>query len=268
MYLKTLEEHIFSTEQMAKMAFFYAARWMTRVYAPEKSMGENLSCHTPLFFHGLGFTVKEEWSKIELAGKLLEDAAKFADSTPDEFENIMWQNNKAAITARAAELYPRSRGMGTPPGWNCGSLKYDPPNAENPRRVSFHIYNTVSPHSFFRHPDYLILCFLLLMREAELRYGADTLFCSSWLNDHPRWLEFFPGEWQENLSPRDPDRLTGMTVGDWGSIYDARGCMNEKHLTMVRESGRLPYSPRKSFCSFQAMRRHLAQLNKKMDIYE
>ena len=77
-----------------------------------------------------------------------------------------------------------------------------------------------------------------------------------------------PGEWQENLSPRDPDRLTGMTVGDWGSIYDARGCMNEKHLTMVRESGKLPYSPRKSFCSFQAMRRHLAQLNKKMDIYE
>lgn len=157
--------------------------------------------------------------------------------------------------------------MITPPTWNCGSLKYDPPTAENPKRVSLHIYNTISPNSFFENPDYLILCFLLLMKEAELRYGADTLFCSSWLNDRPRWLEYFPEERQENLSPRNVDRLTGMTVGDWGSIYDARGCLNARYVAMVRDSGKLPFVPRRSHCSFAAMRKHLAKISGKMDLF-
>ncbi len=268
MHLKTLEEHIESTAEMAKMAFYYTSRWMKQVYAPEKTLQESLSCHTPLFFHGLGFPVKDEWQNIELCLKIFDAAEKFADKTPEEFENAMWQACKDGIIERATELYPRSRGMITPPSWNCGSLKYDPPTAEAPKQVSMHIYNTVSPHSFFENPHYLILCFLLLMKEAEVRYNADTLFCSSWLNDRPRWLAYFPEEWQENLSPRNFDRLTGMTVGDWGSIYDARGCLNTKHIALVRETGKLPYCPRKSHCSFKAMREHLAKLDRKINLYE
>lgn len=263
MQLKTLEEHIASTGEMAKMAFYYTARWMKRLYAPEKSMGESLCCHTPLFFHGLGFPAKEEWQKNELCLKLLASAEEFSALVPDEFESAMWRANGDAINARAAEIYPRSRGMITPAGWNCGSLKYDPPSPETPKRISFHIYNTVSPRSFFQDPEYLILCFQLMMKESELRYGADTLFCSSWLNDRPRWLAYFPEEWQKNLSPRNFDRLTGMTVGDWGSIYDPRGCLNSVYVTMVRETGKLPFCPRKSFCSFAAMRAHLEQLSRR-----
>ena len=260
MPLKTLAEHLLSTEQMAKMSFFYTSRWMRQIYAPEKSAGESLSCHTPLFFHGLGFSVKAEWQDIPLCRQLLSSADELSTLPPEEFEEAMWSVSGKAISARAAELYPRSRGMITPASWNCGSLKYDPPTEDEPKRVAFHIYNTVSPNSFFANPDYLILCFLLLMKEAELRYGADTLFCSTWLNDRPRWLAYFPEEWQNNLSPRNFDRLTGMTVGDWGSIYDARGCLNAKYVAMVREQGKLPFAPRKSHCSFAAMREHLEKL--------
>ena len=262
MQLKTLEEHVNATEEMARMAFYYTARWMKKVYAPQKSPGESLSCHTPLFFHGLGFPVKDEWNKIGICRRILDAAEQFADLAPEEFEAAMWEATGKDIGARAAEIYPRSRGMITPAGWNCGSLKYDPPTPDKPKQISLHIYNTVSPHSFFEYPDYLISCFLLVMREAELRYGADTLFCSSWLNDHLRWLEYFPAEWQENLSPRNFDRLTGMTVGDWGAIYDARGCLKAKYVAMVRESGKLPFCPRRSHCSFEAMRAHLAELAK------
>ena len=117
MHLKTLEEHIESTAEMAKMAFYYTARWMKQIYAPEKTLQESLSCHTPLFFHGLGFTVKDEWQNIELCRKIFDAAEKFADLAPGEFENAMWQTCKDGIIERASEIYPRSRGMITPPMW-------------------------------------------------------------------------------------------------------------------------------------------------------
>ena len=106
------------------------------------------------------------------------------------------------------------------------------------------------------------MCFKLLMKETELRYGADTLTTTTWLNDRPRWLAFFPEEWQQNLSPRDEKRIPGVTVGDWGPIINARGCINPKWEALIRETGHLPYCVRTGFCSYTAMRRHLDELLK------
>lgn len=258
--LKTMEEHILSIEKMARLSFFYASRWLKGELAPEKSLRECLSNHTPLLFHGLIHYEKEEWPRIPVCRLIMESADQLAHLTPDEFEEAMWERCGSAISDRARETFPRSRGIGTPPSWNCGTLKYDPPRPDTPRTCDFHIYNTVAPHSIFEDTEYLVLCFRLLMKETELRYGAHTLRCSTWLNDRPRWLSFFPEEWQRNLSPRDPDRIPGVTVGDWGPIIDARGCINPKWDNFIRENGRLPYCQRSSSCSYAAMRAHLASL--------
>ena len=260
--LKTLEEHILSIETMARLCFFYASRWLKGEFAPEKSMSECVSKHTPLLFHGLIHYDMEKWQEIPLCRLIMETADKLAPLPPDLFEEEMWALCGKEINARAEETYPDSRGVGTPPSWNCGTLKYDPPRAETPRTCAFHIYNTVSPHSIFEDPEYLILCFKLLMKETELRYGADTLTTTTWLNDRPRWLAFFPEEWQQNLSPRDEKRIPGVTVGDWGPIINARGCINPKWEALIRETGHLPYCVRTGFCSYTAMRRHLDELLK------
>lgn len=258
--LKSLEEHLFSIETMARLSFFYAARWLKMEFAPEKSMSDCLSCHTPLLFHGLICYDREKWQEHPACRLIMDEADKLADLAPDRFENAMWEKCGAAIRQRAEETYSDSRGIGTPPSWNCGSLKYDPPRPETPNVCAFHIYNTVPPHSIFEDTEYLVCCFRLLMKETELRYGADTLTTSTWLNDRSRWLKFFPDEWQQNLSPRDTGRLPGVTVGDWGFIIDARGCINPKWDLYIRENGRFPFYQRKSHCSYTAMRQHLDTL--------
>ena len=257
--LKTLDEHILSIEKMARLSFFFASRWLKGELAPEKSMSDCLSNHTPLLFHGLIRYERDKWQEIPECRLIMESADKCAHLAPEEFEEAMWEMCGSAVEERARETYPHSRGIGTPPSWNCGSLKYDPPHPETPRTCAFHIYNTIAPHSIFEDTEYLICCFKLLMKETELRYGADTLTTTTWLNDRPRWLAFFPEEWQRNLSAPEK-RLPGVTVGDWGPIIDARGCINPKWDAFIREKGRLPYACRKSHCSHAAMRAHLETL--------
>ena len=258
--LKSMEEHLQSIEDMARFAFFYAAEYL-KPRLPEKSLFEAIGDHTILLFHGLEFREKDKFDEIGLCRLLKEAADRFLEYSAADFEEAMWEHCKNALRERAVELYGKSRGIGTPASWNCGSLKYDLPAPDAPKLCRFHIYNTVAPNSLFADPEYLKLCFLLLMKECELRFNADTLITSTWLNEEPRWLKFFPEEFISSLTPAHPERLPGMTVGSWGFLYNARGCMNMKYIRQIRATGILPFRSRTGSCSFAAMRRHLAGLD-------
>ena len=261
--VKTISEHLQSAEDMARFCFFYAIRDVANRLCPEKSPGECIARHTILLFHILGFSDSTQWEENELCRMIFDAAERFGSLSFEEFENAMWQHCGNAILLRAEELYPKSRGIYTPPSWNCGCLKSDPPSPENPELCRFHIYNTVSPRSIFTDPEYLVLCFRLLMKENRLHYNSSTLITSTWLNDHPRWLEFFPAEFHQSLTPRNPDKAPGMTVGSWGFLYNARGCANMKYIRSIRQTGELPFLPRTGSCSFDAMARHLDILSKR-----
>lgn len=258
--LKTLEEHIQSVEELARFSFFYAAKYLKNGLAPEEPLWDSICNHTMLMFHGLEFRNKEEFPQIALCELMRTASVEFSGMAPEDFEVAMWERCGRGISERAGELYGKSRGVWIPPGWNCGSLKYDVPSAEEPELCRFHIYNTVSPNSLFADKEYLILCFKLLMKECELRFNANTLVTSTWLNDRPRWLEFFPEEFRDSLTPRHPEKAPGPTVGSWGFLYDARGCMNQKYIRQIRENGQRPFLARTGRCSFEAMRRHLETL--------
>ena len=261
--LKSIPEQIESTLLLAGFCFFYAARWLKKVQAPELSMSEALTLHTPLLFHGLGYSKKEEWQDIPLCREIIAAADELSAVEAQLFEAEMMARFKDAIAARGEELYPRSRGIYAPPSWNCGSLKYDPPSPEAPDKCMIHIYNTVAPYSLFDDEEYLISCFKVLLKETAMHFGAVRIGCASWLNEDPRWLKFFPPEWQENMSERHPEALPNMSVGAWGFLYDARGCFHTGYGEMLRRNGVRPFLPRNSFCSHEAMLRQLRSLSGK-----
>jgi len=255
---KTLEEHKAYVEQMVRLSFFFARRWL-KGQSPEKPLGELLRDHTPLFHHALDYHDYEtKWNNSDC----LQIAAKVDDlqGLPEnEFEERMYAEIKNLAMERAERFYLESVGVTVPKDYNAGSLKYDPPKSSRPANYcNFHIANAVSPKSIFDDPEYLPGCFRELMDKSEKEYGYDTLGTSTWLDDNPRWLRLFPREWHDNLSPRTDD--VGWNFGNWGQLVTARGTFNEKAGQYVRENGKLKYKARGSHCSFAEMRKYLDAL--------
>lgn len=141
--------------------------------------------------------------------------------------------------------------------YQCGSLKYDLPAKDNPGRITIHIANAVTPRSIFDDRNYLPSCLMKVMDMSYAECKANMIYTSTWLNSHPSWLALFPGEWQENLSPENKD--IKWHFGFWGQFITARGTFNYKLGKALRETGKFPYWPRSSYCSFDALRKHLKE---------
>ena len=259
--VKTLEEHKIYGEQMARLAFYFAKKWLAP-RNPEKTMSELLREHTPLFYHALHFT-PGTWMEIPGCVKIMEQADLLADLSPEDFEEEMWKFTCMLSRVQAESNYPVGVAVNTKPGWNCGTLKYDPPTGTlaEEGKVVFHISNAIGPHSIFEDPSYLAYCFLLVMKETEMRYGSHTLYTSTWLNNRQQWLDLFPAEWQENMEAEDEagKLLPPWHFGWWGQIVTKRGTIAPAMDQYIRENGRLKYACKTSQCSFRAMREHLKQ---------
>jgi hypothetical protein len=251
---KTLEEHKAYVEQMARISFFFVRQLKEK--NPEKSAGELLRDHTPLFFHALNYPDYEtKWDNPDCQ-LIMRKSTEKQNLPSQEFENSMYAEIKDLAMERAERYYPASVGMALPADWNVRSLKYDPPKPNLPQGYCcFHIANALSPKSIFDDPEHLPGCFMELMDRSESEYGYNTLYTSSWLNDKPEWLRLFPKEWSDNLSPRNNDIY--WHFGYWGQLVTARGTFNEKAGKYVREHCELNYKCRSSHCSFAAMRTHL-----------
>ena len=259
--LKTLEEHCKYVEGFARVSFFFARKWLMPKF-PEKKPGELIRDHTPLLYHGLNYPPAAQSENPECQ-KILSRADDLAGLEPEEFEETMW-NEIRDLAAKRAELnYPNAVGVKAPASWNCGSLKYDPPFEHpnlDPGQVTFHIANAVGPKSIFDDPDYLPHCFLLLMKEAQFRFGCHTLFTSTWLNERQAFLNCFPQEWRRNMSPRPEEHpVPRWHFGWWGQLVTGRGTINPKAEKFVRENGYLKYCCLASHCSFENMRKHLRE---------
>ena len=140
-------------------------------------------------------------------------------------------------------------------GFQCGSLKFDPPMRESPRRVTYHIANAVQPRSLFTDRRYLPRCFMELMDQGEAEYGATELITGTWLNSHPRWQALFPPQYHANMAPAGPE--IGATANHWGQFINARGTFHAPRAAQFRETRTLPFPSRTAWCSFAALRAHL-----------
>ena len=259
--LKTLEEHCTYVERFARISFFYASKYLSKRF-PEKKLSELITAHTPIRYHGFNLS-QEEWKTEPRCLRLLEDADTLSSLPPEEFEEEMWKRNSAFARERAELNYPNAVGVKAPPSWNCGSLKYDTPAehpALSPRRIVFHIANSVGPYSIFEDSEYLARCFLLLLKETRLKYGSDDLFTGTWLNEHPSFLKYFPEEWRTNMAPRKEEKpVPEWHFGWWGQLVTGRGTINPKAEDFVRQNGCLRFACRSSHCSYDAMEKHLKE---------
>ncbi len=172
-----------------------------------------------------------------------------------QFEQYAFTVFKGNILARSERDYKYS--CQKPEGYKCGSLTYHQPNKDDPHVIAVHIANAVAPKSIFDDPDYLPHCLYKFMNMAEKEFGCSRLHCGSWLNSHPRWLELFPQEWQDNLS--EPDENIQWHYGFWGQFITARGTFHWKNAERLRRTGKMPFPFRTSNCSFKNLKIHLSK---------
>ena len=88
---KTLEEHLLYTEQLARLSFFYARRFLLpRMNG--KSLGDCLRDHTPLLYHALNFTDFESNWNSDDCNAILRKADSLAALPAEKFEEEMWRH--------------------------------------------------------------------------------------------------------------------------------------------------------------------------------
>ena len=171
------------------------------------------------------------------------------------FENEGFEIFRATLDKRLSKDFADRSGIA---GYQCGSLRYNlMEEGKIHETIGFHIANALQPESFFDEPKYLPECFMKLMRDTAKRYGSTRLSTGTWLNSLPKWLELFPREWLDNLSAENTD--VQWHYGFWGQFITARGTFNSKYGKIMRETGKLPFYPRTSNCSFKAMKEHLKE---------
>jgi hypothetical protein len=258
---KTFEEHLHYLDGIVRLKLWFLCHWLR--HHPQESLSYALRWRIDLFrktvfWRGQGLPTREDydvpdWLSIEEQLRELYAAAPSAE--PSAFEREAFAVVWGAVETNATHDYERSL---ADRDLKCGSLHYDPPTAENPGLVHLHISNAVRPRSIFDDRAYLPECFHCLMDDAESEHGADSLGTGSWLNSYPPWLALFPCEYVDHMGPEEDNVWCGL--GHWGQFVNARGTLNEKRARILRETGRLPFPLRYSWCSFAAMRAHLDAL--------
>jgi len=257
---KTLEEHRDYLYQIVKLKLFFLWNWKHE--RPEESLSYILrervniyrktAVNTGLRNPDVLHYDSAGWLELE---HRLDDAYKKYNDNESAFEDAGFMIFKNSIDARTERDYLDTSGTA---GYQCGSLRYNEyTDGLTHEFADFHIANTLQPASIFDDPQYLPECFIELMRQTEEKYGCTRLATSTWLNSVSKWLELFPHEWHENLKPPQTD--VKWHHGFWGQFITARGTFNCKYGRMMRETGRLPFYPRASQCSFESMKKHLKE---------
>lgn len=121
-----------------------------------------------------------------------------------------------------------------------------------------HIRNAKQPESFLKYPEYVAENLRYIMDKSERENSCDTLFTATWLNSLPKFLYFFPEEWQKNMSLENGE--VGWTMGWQGQFINRKGLLNESTAAEFLRTGVPPYTRRSSRCSFESLRKHLKEL--------
>ena len=193
---------------------------------------------------------RPEWIRIKHELKSIYEET-VNDDNAASFEHKGFDIVKKTVATFADASYGKH---GKFDDYQCGSLKFNPLK-DNAKTVYFHIGNAVAPKSIFTDSNYLAQCLLELMDKAESEYEANTIYTSTWLNSLPKWLKYFPTEWIANLGPENKD--VGWHFGFWGQFISAKETFNYKYAKILRETGKMPFAPRTSHCSFTELKNHL-----------
>jgi hypothetical protein len=257
---KTIEEHREYLYEIVKLKLFFLLNWLQE--HPDETLSDVLRNRIDIYRKTavnsgllnpteLRFEAPE-WLAME---HQLTDVYKQFKNDPEEFEKKSFEIFKDSIDARLEADFQDDSAL---KNYQCGSLRYNEyEDGEVQETIGFHIANALQPHSIFEDPEYLPRCFVDLMDQTAKKYGSTRLSTRTWLNSLPRWLELFPAEWQENLQP--PVEDVQWHYGFWGQFITARGTFNYKYGKILRETGKLPFYPKYSECSFSAMRKHLKE---------
>ena len=185
---------------------------------------------------------------IEIENRILELRQSFvADAVG--FENAAFNLLRDSVSAVAEAdfnsppLYPA----------NCGCFRIeDQPGHDG--TIMFHIGNDCAPQSFLSDAGHVHDCLLRLVAAAAER-GAIGIRTGSWLNSHPKFLSFFPPEW--NASREVPMTGVAWHLGYWGQFINARGVLHVRNADTFRRTGVMPFAFARSCIDLNVMRQWL-----------
>ena len=258
---KTLDEHRDYLFSMVRLKLFFLARWQKS--HPEEEFTSilrdrvdifrktdiNPEAMTPVgsYFH------LPQWQALE---KRLYEIYQMVNGDEKLFEEWGFDVIRPHVERRCERDFYDCSSISA---YQCGFLRYNlTVNPAEPDTLVFHISNDRRPNSFFEDPEHIKACFTKLMDAGEKQFNATKICTGTWLNSVPKWLALFPQEWQEHLSPANKD--VRWHYGFWGQFLSARGTFNAKAGNYLRTTGELPYYPKTSWCTIQAMREHLKTL--------
>jgi len=259
---KTLDEHRQYLHDIVKLKLHFLHGWLRS--HPEEPFVDGLRNRVDIYRKtavnqgGLN-PPNIPWEDPTWLAMEKEAAAIYATcpTDADAFENQAFAVFQPSLDARCERDY---HDRSTRNGYQCGCLRHNPEAVDgNGRRtLTFHIANFLSPESFFDYPGYVRDSFRRLLDIAEKDFHADHIGTGTWLNSLPKWLAYFPQEWLDNMGPQNRD--VKWHYGFWGQFLTARQTLNYKYAQILRSTGQMPYFPKSSVCTIQAMREKIATL--------
>jgi hypothetical protein len=258
----TKEEHLDYLESISRLMLWFAREWKkTHPGEDFESIIRNRTDiwrKTSLFPGGpdgplTGYP--ETW--LQMLHKLLEAYEETKkDSDSSRFEEISIALLKPYWIGRIDRDIMEHPDVTHAAGYQCGSLRYElAPGKDNPKRISIHIANACYPGSLFDDRLYLPACLIVMTTQCTAKFGVTEIETGTWLNSNPKWLELFPDEWTQNMSPPLEDIC--CHYGFWGQFLTSRRTFNHKLGAKFRQTGKMPYALRKSWCSISSLRKHL-----------
>jgi len=257
---RTYEEHLDYLLQMTRLKCWFMWDWCRKhpdediihclrervdIYRKSNINRESLNPQKQNFDH-------PEWRQLEKT--CIELLQKFQKNDDGKgFEESCFELFEPTVTARSQRDFEERPYV---LDYACGSLNYDPPHQDCPDRIFMHIANAVQPSSLFDDRTYLPNCLVDLMDTVSAQHSqVHILRTSTWLNQHPKWLELFPQIWIEHMQPAQDD--VQWHFGFWGQFISARGTFNHRLARRFRDSGRMPYLPQDSWLEFTDLKAHL-----------
>lgn len=160
---------------------------------------------------------------------------------------------------RAWPWLPNTYGAAPTGNGEFGFFLYDIRRpASGPPELILHMGNVFAPTSPFAHQPARKRELTALIEDALRREPRiETVRCNSWLNDHPRFLAFFPPSW-ENEAEVSP---VGYSYNWWGQFVDRAGGFHERNGGQFRRTGTWPYRALRRSCPVRELLDELQRRN-------
>lgn len=257
---KTIEEHREYLYEITKLQLFFAHRWLHS--HPDENFVDVLRGRIDIYRKSdvndgtINPTILHwddpRWQSMEQQADAIYRECR--ELPPEVFERRAFAVFKDSLDARCERDFHDQSEVAR---YQCGCLRHNL-SLSPEGNLGFHIANFHSPDSFFDHPDYVVACFRKLLRIARDNFNAKNISTGSWLNCVPKWLAYFPQVWTDRRTPPNTD--VKWHYGFWGQFITARKTFNFKYGKYLRETGKMPFYPRFSFCSLQEMNDKLDSL--------